>query len=566
MEDMLEIPEIDVAKVMEQIRENVRKRRQEFPPSNAASPPPTDQVLVDLTSLHRGYDIYPTRFISHRRVLGRFVVLAKKMLQKLLTPILERQVAYNAANTRVTAYLREQVETLRQQQATALQALQQTVTEQMEELGQQQATALQALQQTVTEQMEELGQQQADALQALRVEMGAQVAAVQQQQAALHAEVAALGQRQTDALQALRVEMGAQVAAVQQQQAALHAEVAALGQRQTDALQALRVEMGAQVAAVQQQQAALHAEVAALGQRQTDALQVDAFQALRVEIERASTEREARVVEWERTVLRLKTEVILQERRITMLLEEARKRLPDSWDQEQLQTVADEAHHVLDALYVSFEDQFRGTREDIKERLRMYIPIVQEAKLGSETTPILDVGCGRGEWLELLQEEGLCGQGVDQNRILVEQCRRRGLGVVESDALTYLRSLPDASLGTVTGFHIIEHLPLERLVELLDETVRVLTSGGLAIFETPNPQNVLVGSHHFYLDPTHRNPLPSSMMKFMVEARGLCRVEIIELHPYPAAYRVQEAGLDVAQRFNEYFYGAQDYAVVGWKV
>jgi len=164
-----------------------------------------------------------------------------------------------------------------------------------------------------------------------------------------------------------------------------------------------------------------------------------------------------------------------------------------------------------------------------------------------------------------LQEEGLWGQGVDRNRVLIEQCRRRGLEVIESDVLTYLHSLPDASVGAVTGFHIIEHWPLEVLIAVLDETVRVLTSGGVAIFETPNPRNVLVGSQTFYLDPTHRNPIPSSVMQFLAEVRGLCRVEILELHPYPKAARVQDADLDVAKRFNEYFYGPQDYAVLGWK-
>jgi SAM-dependent methyltransferase len=454
MEDRLEIPEIDVEKVMEQIRENVRKRRQELPPSQVAGPPPIDQVPADLTLLHRNHNIYPMHFTSHRKVWGRCVVLAKKVLQKLLTPILERQLAYNVANTRVTSHLWEQVTTLYQQQA--------------------------------------------DALQALRL-------------------IATLRQQQADALQALRAEVGAQVAGGLQQQA--------------DALQR----------------------------------QADALQALRLEAEKGAAERDARMVEWERTVARLKTEIILQERRITILLEEARKRLPDPWSQEQVQSVADEAHHALDALYVSLEDQFRGTREDIKERLRVYLPLLQGAKLGSETRPILDLGCGRGEWLELLQEAGLYGEGVDRNRILVEQCQRRGLGVVESDVLTYLRSLPDASLGAVTGFHIIEHWPLEVLIKVLNETVRVLTSGGVAIFETPNPRNVLVGSHNFYLDPTHRNPLPSLFMQFLAEARGLCRVQIIELHPCPEVTHVQEAGLDVAKRFNEYFYGPQDYAVVGWK-
>jgi hypothetical protein len=94
----------------------------------------------------------------------------------------------------------------------------------------------------------------------------------------------------------------------------------------------------------------------------------------------------------------------------------------------------------------------------------------------------------------------------------------------------------------------------------------VLKPGGAVIFETPNPSNVLVGSHNFYLDPTHRNPLPSAPVKFIAEARGLCRVEIIDLHPYPESFRVKDGGIDIVKRFNEYFYGPQDYAVVGWKV
>jgi SAM-dependent methyltransferase len=102
------------------------------------------------------------------------------------------------------------------------------------------------------------------------------------------------------------------------------------------------------------------------------------------------------------------------------------------------------------------------------------------------------------------------------------------------------------------------------LVKLMDEIVRVLKPGGVAIFETPNPENVLVGSYTFYLDPTHRNPLPSAVVKFMAEARGLCRVEVMPLHALEA-YRMEEAGLEITKRFNEYFYGPQDYAIIGWK-
>jgi SAM-dependent methyltransferase len=166
----------------------------------------------------------------------------------------------------------------------------------------------------------------------------------------------------------------------------------------------------------------------------------------------------------------------------------------------------------------------------------------------------------------LLQEEGLQAQGVDLNRVLLEGCRARGLAVTEGEAIAYFSTLPPSSLGAVTGFHVIEHLPLDALIRLLDEAVRVLKPGGVAIFETPNPENVLVGSCNFYLDPTHRNPLPSAMVKFLVETRGLCRVEVMNLHPYPQSYGVETGGLAVAQRFNEYFYGPQDYAVVGWKV
>jgi 2-polyprenyl-3-methyl-5-hydroxy-6-metoxy-1,4-benzoquinol methylase len=281
--------------------------------------------------------------------------------------------------------------------------------------------------------------------------------------------------------------------------------------------------------------------------------------------EERMVEKEGRMVELEKACLQMKATLSLQERRLGLLLEEARKRLPNPLDQEQLQLFVEEERHALDALYVAFEDQFRGSREDIKERLRVYLPILEQAKLGTDEMTILDVGCGRGEWLTLLKEQGMRAQGVDLNRMLVEECRRQGLEVSEGDAIAYLRSLPDNSRGAVTGIHLIEHLPFDGFIKFLDEVVRVLKPGGVAIFETPNPENVLVGSYRFYLDPTHRNPLPSPVVKFMAEARGLCRVTVMPLHPSELP-RVDEAGLDVAKRFNDYFYGPEDYAVIGWKV
>jgi len=251
----------------------------------------------------------------------------------------------------------------------------------------------------------------------------------------------------------------------------------------------------------------------------------------------------------------LRREVLGQSRRVSRFLEETRKATPAP---EIFET---ELSHDLDSLYISFEDELRGTRDEIQERLRIYLPYLQGA--GS----VLDVGCGRGEWLELLRHEEIPARGVDWNRFMVQECREHGLEVEEADALEYLGRVPDASLGAVTVFHMVEHVPFRKLIQLLDDVTRILQPGGVAIFETPNPNNLLVGSRNFYFDPTHRNPIPSETLRFLVESRGLCQVEVLPLNPCdPCNLVPNEDGSPVVQRFNEYFYGPQDYAVIGRKV
>ena len=221
--------------------------------------------------------------------------------------------------------------------------------------------------------------------------------------------------------------------------------------------------------------------------------------------------------------------------------------------------------HELDAVYAAFEDAFRGTREQIKEKQAVYIPILQEIGAGGADMPVLDLGCGRGEWLELLQDHHLTGRGVDRNGLMLEACRSRGLAVEAGDAATYLSGLPSGSLGAITGFHLIEHIPFQAFIALLDQSLRLLKPGGIVIFETPNPGNFHVGVQNFYMDPTHLKPLPSAMTRFFVEARGFSDVRILELHPYPASLRFPDDANGVGQRLNEYLYGAQDYAVIGRK-
>jgi len=254
-----------------------------------------------------------------------------------------------------------------------------------------------------------------------------------------------------------------------------------------------------------------------------------------------------------------------QHRRVGALLDEWRKRAPKRAGADKAPDWREEEDHVLDAVYASFENRFRGEPQEIKKRLEVYLPMIREASAGTPSAPVLDLGCGRGDWLALLQEVGLTGTGVDLNRVNVGDCRDRGLDVIESDAVDYLRSLADGSIGAITGMHIIEHLPFGRLVMLIDESYRVLRTGGVLIFETPNPENMLVGSCNFWFDPTHQHPLPPATMNYFIEARGFSPVEIVRMHPYPENELLTEGAPGVIDRINQAFYSAQDYAVIATK-
>lgn len=235
-----------------------------------------------------------------------------------------------------------------------------------------------------------------------------------------------------------------------------------------------------------------------------------------------------------------KAVVLDMQRRFRFFLEEAGKNPPGSLALEQL---IEEEDHLYDAMYVSFENKFRGTREDIKKRVQVYLPYVEHAMETTKNALVLDLGCGRGEWLEVLENNEVPGKnkikamGLDLNRIMVAQCQEQGLDVIESDVIKYLRKLKKNSVSVITGFHIIEHLQFKTLITLLDESFRVLEPGGIVIFETPNPENILVGACYFYTDPSHVNPLVPSTIQFILEQRGFSNVEIMRLHKYSDYYK-----------------------------
>ncbi|WP_395788870.1 methyltransferase domain-containing protein [Aquimonas sp.] len=184
---------------------------------------------------------------------------------------------------------------------------------------------------------------------------------------------------------------------------------------------------------------------------------------------------------------------------------------------------------ALDAFYVEFENRFRGSRAEIQQRARYYLPMIAACQAGGEDAPVLDLGCGRGEWLQVLREAGHPAYGIDSNQVMVGHCQQLGLKALQSDVLAHLRSLPAESVRAISAMHLIEHLDFRTLLALLDESLRVLCPGGLLLLETPNPENVHVGSCNFYMDPTHRNPLPPLLTQYLAESRGFTGAEIHRL-------------------------------------
>lgn len=216
-------------------------------------------------------------------------------------------------------------------------------------------------------------------------------------------------------------------------------------------------------------------------------------------------------------------------------------------------------------VYQKFEDRFRGSEIDIRNRLEeSYMNQVAPLFEGKADSLALDIGFGRCEWMSLLRDRGYQVQGVDMNPDLVESARHRGFAVYSMDAVEYIKSLNNDSLTLITGFHIVEHIPMDSLLELFRESYRVLKPGGMIIFETPNPENLLVGSFEFWIDPSHIKPIPSQTLQFLMQSVGFSNAEVQKKNPYmlldPAGIENQSLQ-NIVYRFNL----EKDYAVVATK-
>ncbi len=219
--------------------------------------------------------------------------------------------------------------------------------------------------------------------------------------------------------------------------------------------------------------------------------------------------------------------------------------------------------------YFLFENRFRGSESEIKENLRQYLPYFTHG-------PILDIGCGRGEFLSLLAEKNIEAKGIDIYPDFVFYCQGKGLDVIKNDAVSYLEGLEDNTLGGIFLGQVIEHLKEAYLMRLLALSYRKLKPGACFIAETPNPTMLSTLSNSFYLDMSHERPVHPETMRFLMGYYGFNAVDIVFSKPSKIPYDLPvlegDAHIQNLQAFNDginllnsLLFGYQDYAVVGRK-
>jgi SAM-dependent methyltransferase len=557
---MNDVQEINVEEIMAQIQEN-RPHQQGTPAVGAPALSYNDPVAAELSSLQSTREIRYFHLTSHRKLLGPLVLSAKKAARKLLTPSLERQSEYNTANLRLVQHfweqaaalqksngeLAEQITEVRQELIDRVNGVRQELAEQAKGVRQELTEQAKGVRQELTEQVKGVRQELAEQMGAKHHELAEQIGGVHEEQGvALHAlrrEVAErmgeVHQEQRVALQALRGELAERMGEVHQEQRvalqALRGELAErmgeVHQEQRVALQALRTQVFEQVSGIQRAHAV-------------------AFQEMRERSSRA-----------ERRVRRLLHTLTDSQRSDGQPAENALA-MPHGVPQQGPAPYFD---------YFGFEERFRGSEADIKERQSVYVEYFKGLD------QVLDIGCGRGEFLELLTAAGIKAKGVDLDLDMVLYCQEKELDVIRGDIYAYLESLADESLGGLFAAQLVEHLEPSRVIELVNLAHRKLQSEGILIFETPNPVCLTVFARSFYMDFTHIRPVHPEAMKFLLESAGFQNVQVKFSSPVEASIRIPPlsgvAGDAKAseefnrgiERLNELLYGFQDYAVIGRK-
>jgi O-antigen chain-terminating methyltransferase len=207
--------------------------------------------------------------------------------------------------------------------------------------------------------------------------------------------------------------------------------------------------------------------------------------------------------------------------------------------------------------YLRFAERFRGGSDYVAEGLRFYLPYFE----GRQN--VADLGCGRGEFLAAMQQQGVPARGVDSDADSVALCRQKGLQVEQADLFDWLGDQPDATLDGIFCAQVVEHLPPTKVPELVSLAARKLARGGVLAIETPNPECLAIFATHFYLDPTHTRPVPSALLHFYFEESGLGGVEVHQRSPAVESWPELAA---LTEPLRRRFFGGLDYAIFGTKL
>ncbi|MCB2183984.1 MAG: methyltransferase domain-containing protein [Desulfobulbaceae bacterium] len=255
-----------------------------------------------------------------------------------------------------------------------------------------------------------------------------------------------------------------------------------------------------------------------------------------------------------------------QQRRLDQFFFDARQELRLAENKESVTDKLESlSTHGIDQYYLALEESYRGSRDAILTRYEAYIDFVKPLLAKTKELKAVDLGCGRGEWLQLLSQCCFDTRGIDFNSSMVAECRAHGLNAEQGNVIEWLQKQPDQSLDLVTAYHVIEHLPFEQLSVFMAEIFRTLNHGGIVVLETPNPDNLIVATNMFYRDPTHKKPIPKELTEHLLKYHGFAEIEVHPMHPFPKEMRLPEDS-DLTRRFNHLIYGAQDYVIIGKKI
>jgi O-antigen chain-terminating methyltransferase len=183
--------------------------------------------------------------------------------------------------------------------------------------------------------------------------------------------------------------------------------------------------------------------------------------------------------------------------------------------------------------YIEFENQFRGSRESILERLDQYRGVLAYIKEEYPRAKALDLGCGRGEWLQKCQQYELSAQGIDASSSMIKYCKKEGLNACKGNIFKIMPHLKSNCYSLITAFHIIEHLENDRITKLLYEAERLLKKNGIMIIEMPSIDNIYVSTDSFYLDETHINKIHPKLLIYKLSLHGFKSTELNYINGEP---------------------------------